>query len=140
MAVQDTATKVKELGRRLAAIGVRREALKSESAALDLEQQEILRLLGQLAITSVTGESQPVATAPAATPASALPPLAAGTRGQGERLLALLKEKPGATQQWLAEKLYGDTKATGRLSSLLDYLRKTKKARARGDGTWEAVP
>jgi hypothetical protein len=52
----------------------------------------------------------------------------------------LLRQKPHASQKWLAEQLYKNPKATGRVSSLLDYLRKQGKVRNVGHGKWEVVP
>jgi hypothetical protein len=151
MATQNTAADIKELGRKLAAVNAREDSIRAvisnaetELASLSAQREELHRMLARLAIESAGSEPEAPPPAPPPPPparplASSLPPLKPGTRGQGERLLALLQERPGAPQSWLAEKLYGDAKATARLSSLLDYLRKTGKARAKGDGTWEAV-
>lgn len=77
--------------------------------------------------------------APDGTAASGLPPLPLGARGQGERLLALLRERQHPPLPWIAEKLYGDASLTKRVGSLLDYMRVRGRVVNKGHGKWEVA-
>ncbi len=57
----------------------------------------------------------------------------------GDQMLALLGQVPGAPQSWLAEKIYGDQLATGKVSSVLDHLRKEGRIKSAGHGRWEVI-
>jgi hypothetical protein len=62
--------------------------------------------------------------------------------GRGERIVACLRERPGASNHWLAEQVYGENTAKTRqaLMSLLGYLRDKKKTIHRRDGKHFAGP
>lgn len=134
----------------LKAIRAEFEQLKIQHGQLAARTTEVERRMaalqmqaGQLALLSEPAPSPAAPGAPGpvtATPAAAPPtkPTSAPD-GQGERLLALLRRRPRAPMKWLAEQMYGDPTATGKVSSLLDYLRKTGKAKKVAHGQWEAV-
>ena len=113
----------------------REVAIAKQNAEVQKRKAEIKNLIADLMLSlPASPTSQPPSPAP-----SGPKPKATDDSGRGERLLALLRQNRGAPPKWLAQKLYGDPKATGRVSSLLDYLRKTGKARTYARGKWEAV-
>lgn len=127
-------------GERLMALREEYKSLDEQVAALQRRQAEIKNLIAEtfLALPSKPTAAPASATAQVATPVPLRP--TDNDSARGDRLVALLRQNRGAPQKWLSEKLYGDPKATGRVSSLLDYLRKTGKARTYARGKWEAVP
>lgn len=117
------------------------KSLDEQVAALQTRQAEIKNLIAEAFLALPIKPTEAAASAPApAKVATPTPPRPTDHDfARGDRLVALLRQNRGAPQKWLAEKLYGDPSATGRVSSLLDYLRKTGKARTYARGKWEAL-
>jgi hypothetical protein len=116
----------------------REAAIAKQNAEVQKRKAEVKNLIADLMLSLPASPTPQAATPPSPAP-SGPKPKATDDSGRGEKLLALLRQNRGAPPKWLAQKLYGDPKATGRVSSLLDYLRKTGKARTYARGKWEAV-
>jgi len=121
------------LQQRLKTVEEKRLTADRIRAEADAEEADVHARLAQLGAGAVVA-------APGAV--SALPPLPRRSRGQGDRVVALLRERPRADPHWLAEKVYGEDSGPNRqtLSSLLNYLENgAKKIRRVGD-RYEAMP
>jgi hypothetical protein len=69
-------------------------------------------------------------------------PQAPSQSGQGDRIVAVLRENPRAKLGWLATQIYGKDSPETRqsLGSMLHYLLKTERVRKAARGEYEAVP
>jgi hypothetical protein len=117
-------------------------ALEAEEAGLKAEylkrQEDLATRRAQLLayIHRYSGEALATTKQPLA---SELPPLQPGAHGLGDRLVALLQERPKADLDWLSLKLYGPNGSKGTLASLLDYLKSRGRVEKVGRGEWVAV-
>jgi hypothetical protein len=108
-----TKNEIVALAEQVKQIEAQEEALADRKAVLYQRMAEVLaQRTAQAPVSNANGERP-----------SALPPLKSGSKGQGARLVALVRERPGCNTTWLCEHLYGaDTDENRqRLSSLTSY-------------------
>src|SRR5450631_67189 len=95
----------------LAAVVIRLQQARQKRVEADQEEAAARAELREIAARQAGGPSNGVQSGgrPSGTlAASSLPPLPKGARGQGDRIVELLRERPRASFDWLATCVYGE--------------------------------
>jgi len=131
-----------KLEERLLLLAERQRKVTEKRAQADMEEAAIRTELREIA-AETSGVLAPAVggTTIVAGRASSLPPLPKGARGQGDRIVDLLRERPRASISWLCAHIYGTDSPEKRqgLASMLGYLAKKERITRVGGGQYEVA-